>query len=436
MKTKLLPATVLLATLAAITVGQAQDGKPPVEATAARKPEKMIKVFPLVYASADEVRQIVSELMELSKNGAPRINMPRGMRVPTAELRISADPRTNSLIAKGPEAELQVIEALVERLDVQVKDGVARQRNAGEDLRKRVAKLEKEIEQLKARQPTAPKIRLGDPRQNPSPKQGSTKLRGSPIRCEVVSPTSGTVRIRSIVAAGQYVEEGDLLVEFDSSPFREIVSAQKAKLHSADLLVRHADSDRRRAEVAAKSHHAEALQQAENAELSLSTYLKGTRLIETKELEAAVAEARLELQRYQAEANASLVKQAQLKLEVAELRLDVFQKVLAPGRTKELENAVVAAKASQERVLFESKAQIRKIEAAYAVQRVLLDVEQRHLDRASEQLRRCRVVAPHAGVVANGPTQIHEGTLVRQGQVLLLLRGMANPDTKKAPAKK
>ncbi len=61
--------------------------------------EDQIKVFQLIHAEAAPMAQAVSEILD------------------TEEVRLAVDTRTNSLIAVGPESTLNVIEALLLRLD-------------------------------------------------------------------------------------------------------------------------------------------------------------------------------------------------------------------------------------------------------------------------------------------------------------------------------
>ncbi len=228
---------------------------------------------------------------------------------------------------------------------------------------------------------------------------------------DIACGVAGGATIVSLVDDGAQVTEGMELVRLDSSTISENVSAQKIAYEKA-----------RAAMIQAEKDHAAAV-------IAVEEYTEGTFKKELRMAESNVTAATERLQAtrntlsygermfrkgyitpQQLEAQKSAVDRAELDLGTAEISLDVLNRFTKPKMITGLESVRDAAAA--------------RLDSEQAS----LDLEKAKLDRLNTQLEQCTITAPKAGLViyANGrnrdrETEIKEGTMVRERQVILQL---------------
>lgn len=237
------------------------------------------------------------------------------------------------------------------------------------------------------------------------------------IRCQVQGRGTTGTPILKIRPAGEYVKKGDFLVSFDDSLLQtELVRQQGLYANNKALRI-----------------------QAENtlatAKAALDEYVNGTskQELELARSEVFVAEEnlrraeeslrfseRLAARNYitavQLDAERFAVKKAAKDLEAARTKLDVVQNHTYPKMAASL------------------RAEISKAQAQLVAAEMAERLDQKQTEYLKDQIAKCYIVAPQDGQVVyamqgerNRDEQvvIEEGTIVREGQVVIRL-----PDTR------
>ena len=282
--------------------------------------------------------------------------------------------------------------------------------------------------------------------------------------------SSGT-QIIYIVPNGSAVEEGQLLVEFDSATIRDRLeelelSYQKAKSASIQANAKY-DNQLLQNETTLK----EAELAKEIAEIELEMYKDdsdGTAKLAKEQIDRQIDEAKnaanearatLELAEVERDGMKELFKlgyrgksdleQSRLKYLQAEDRLasalnqiktyrgngrklDRFERLM---EEKRLQGALETADRSIKQVINDNKALEDQALAAKMEAINTEAKEQERLERTNNQLGNCKILAPHSGMVVykrerRGNTEIMEGAIVRERQDILTL-----PDLSKMKVK-
>lgn len=238
------------------------------------------------------------------------------------------------------------------------------------------------------------------------------------IRSEVKTPNAGGLAILKLVAEGTVVDEGDFLVELDSSALREQRTTQKIAVNTAEALV------------------VEALNVYETAVITKKEYLEGVYVQERQTIESEVFVAEENLSRaqeylayskklaekgyvndLQLEADAFAVEKSRKELEAAKTKLRVLDDFTKAKNLKTMESDIRIAKAKWEAEKSSYQLELDK----------LRDIE--------EQIAKCIIVAPRAGVVKYAHASdrrgendfiVEEGAEIRERQTIIRL-----PDTSK-----
>jgi RND family efflux transporter MFP subunit len=276
------------------------------------------------------------------------------------------------------------------------------------------------------------------------------------IRCEVetVSNQSGT-RIVYLVPNGSSIKKGDRLVEFDAAPLRErldslTISHEQSKAEQIQATVRWKNQQTQN-----ETAQANAKLKVDLAELNLKMYedgTEGTHQLALQELDLKIQEARNQI----AEAQASLliqkteragkellyklgyrgkgdVDQAVFKYLQAEdtlvrstnalataianrKKLEMFQH---PMNKMELEGSLHTARRGLLQVERDNESALAQVAASRsAADRALAKSEER-LGRAREQLTKCKVLAPHDGMVAYSTERTPYGRIIAEGELVV-----------------
>ncbi len=228
---------------------------------------------------------------------------------------------------------------------------------------------------------------------------------------DIACGVAGGATIVSMVADGAQVTEGMELVRLDSSTISENVSAQKIAYEKARATMIQAEKDHAAAVIAVEEYtegtFKKELRMAESNVTAATERLQATR--NTLEYgERMFRKGYITPQ--QLEAQKSAVDRAELDMGTAEIALDVLNRFTQPKMITELESVRDAAA------------------ARLSSEQASLDLEKAKLDRLNSQLEQCTITAPKAGLViyANGrnrdrETEIKEGAMVRERQVILQL---------------
>lgn len=238
------------------------------------------------------------------------------------------------------------------------------------------------------------------------------------LKCQV----EGGSQILSIIPEGTQVTRGTELVRLDSAPIEEQITQQKIQYETA----RSAD-----------------IEQEENfavATIAVKEYVEGTYLQELQTADANIVIARENLKSAQniLEHSEKMFRKGyinQLQLETsrfavqrAQLDLDTYltaRKVLAEYTREKREKELVSAR-----------------EAAHAgmmAKKAATELEKSKLDRLTEQLKRCVIIAPQDGMViyandsnrwGNQQTLIEEGATVREFQTIIKLPDLSRMEVK------
>ncbi len=284
------------------------------------------------------------------------------------------------------------------------------------------------------------------------------------IVCEVESvsfersSSSGT-QILSIVPDGTFVKENDLLVELDSAPLEERVDTQtlateKASLEQVQASVKY-DNQITQNETLLE----EAKLQVELADLALKQFEDesgGTFQLSLQDTELAIQQAQAErliaatdlrgfeeLYKlgYKSKGDLagaqlkSLGADRKLAREISDRKMKVEYEYIKTNL--ELKGAAATAKRSLIQVERDNKAQLQQALAARDAATRSLKKEQERLKKYKAQLDKCRIYAPHNGMVTyamenrwSTTSNISEGAIVRQRQELINLPDLSRMQVK------
>jgi HlyD family secretion protein len=259
----------------------------------------------------------------------------------------------------------------------------------------------------------------------------------------VFSEVEQSVAIISLVPEGTRVEAGDVVVELESGGLRTRRTEQQILVEKA----RAALSQAQQRNIVAGSQSESDVQAAqlalEFAELDLRKYLEGDYPLELRAIrnESALAEEELERARSplgvleelhkdgylndsKLEAERFRAVRAQYQVEIAEERARVLQEYAYPRQKRLLESKVVEAERALERVNNLAKAAVQQAETHFAAEEAALRLEESKLEHLEDQIAKCTLHAPQAGVVVypfpedNDMVEliIKQGTLIRERQ--------------------
>ena len=233
------------------------------------------------------------------------------------------------------------------------------------------------------------------------------------VRSEVKSMNSAGVAILRIVPEGTQVDEGDFLVELDSSKLQEDVLIQRINVNNAAATV------------------VEARNLYETALIARQEYLEGVFVQERQTIESEVFVAEENLSRaqeyleysrklaakgyvneLQLEADRFAVEKSEKELEAAKTKLRVLEEFTRAKTLKQLDSDVVIAKAKWEAVQNSHQLEVDKLQ----------DI--------NDQIAKCTITAPKPGTVKyahgrerreGGEFVVEEGAVIRERQAIIRL---------------
>ena len=273
--------------------------------------------------------------------------------------------------------------------------------------------------------------------------------------------SSGT-QIIYIVPNGSAVEEGQLLVEFDSATIRDRLDQQQLAYQKAISAKIQAVAKYENQAIQNETTLKEAELAIELAKIELAMYIDekdGTEVLAREQIDRQIDEAKnaalearaqLELAEVERAGMKELFKlgyrgksdleQSRLKYLQAEDRLasSVNQVKTYQGTSRKLERferkmeimriegARDTAKRNLQQVVNDNKSLLEQALAAKEEAVNTEAKEKERLDHMAEQLNNCKIYAPHSGMVVykrerRGGTEIEEGAMVRERQDILTL---------------
>ena len=242
------------------------------------------------------------------------------------------------------------------------------------------------------------------------------------VRCKVKTYGKAGTSILKVVAEGTVVEEGDFLVQLDSSALEDELTARQITVNNS-----------RASMVKAKNTY-------ETAKISKTEYLEGTFKAEVQKIQNEIFVAEENLRRaedylgyskrlaakgyvtpVQLLADRFAVEKSRGDLKAAKTRLMVLQKYTRAKQITTLESDIVSA------------------EAHWKSEKNSHELDVRKLAEIEEQIKACTIVAPSAGQVVHANSRdrrggqdvvIEEGIQVRENQVLIRLPDPAQMQVK------
>lgn len=234
------------------------------------------------------------------------------------------------------------------------------------------------------------------------------------VICEVKSRGGGGVAILWVIDEGAKVEEGDKLVELDSSQLELELKEQNIKV------------------ITAESRATSAAAAVKQAEISREEYLEGVYKSEQKRLLALIAVAEQAKRKAELAIDSSTRLVAKGLIKSLQLEADQFGLVNATNQLEaEQGNLWVLENLTKEKMLVQFDSDIEAAKAALSAAESELMEERSELAELKEQIENCVMFAPAAGVVVHanryssrgGSAEfvVEAGATVRERQAIIRL---------------
>lgn len=234
----------------------------------------------------------------------------------------------------------------------------------------------------------------------------------------VVSEVEGEAAILTVVPEGTRVAAGDVVVELDSSGLRARETEQQITVENARAACNQLEQANLIAANQAEGSLAAARLVVEFARLDLEKYEKGDYPLELRalQIDTALAEEALERAKVQQQfsedlardgyinqgelaADRSRVTQANFRLENARGKERSLQDYTYPRVKRDLESKLHEAERAQARVETQERLAAEQAEANLKAKKRTLELEEGKLAKLIDQLGKCAVRAPQAGMV-------------------------------------
>ncbi|MGH7150996.1 MAG: hypothetical protein ACREIU_09875, partial [Planctomycetota bacterium] len=234
----------------------------------------------------------------------------------------------------------------------------------------------------------------------------------------VSSEVEGSTAILRLVPQGSAVVKGDMVVELDSSALRTRLTEQQIAVQRARRLY-----DQAQAQIVVTRSRAESDVRAaelalEFARLDLRRYLEADHPLLLRQLQIATALAEEELKRARVQVRDSEALHRDRYLSDAELDADRlrltraeygvenarglearFQAYEHPRAKRDWESRVAEAGSAHARTRAQAEATVGEAEKGLSTEKSTLDLEEGKLRKLEEQIAKCTMRAPQAGVV-------------------------------------
>lgn len=237
-------------------------------------------------------------------------------------------------------------------------------------------------------------------------------------KAKIVNQVEGRRQILSMVEEGTIVQEGDVIIELDSSSLENELIDQQIRVQNAEAaFIR----ERENVEVAksqAKSDVSQAELDHQFAKEDLSRYVDGEYPKEQKELESRITlqkeeyeraldqyegSQRLFAEKYIAETELEsdrlAMNSAKLDHELAIAELNLLEEYTYKRRMAELESSIEQTRLALDRVERRASADVVQAEASLRAADAEFGRQQERLTKLSDQIEKCTITAPATGMI-------------------------------------
>jgi len=266
---------------------------------------------------------------------------------------------------------------------------------------------------------------------------------------EIKSQVEGRTSILTLIAEGTQAQPGDLLVELDSSKLKEQLAAQELRVINADAAFIRARENHAVVKSQGESDIAKAQLDLRFAILDLEKYEEGEYPQQLQTAEAAITLAteavqrameklewsqRLHAKRYlsrvELQADEAALKTAKLDLKLAEGSKRLLEKYSHRRDLESRKSDIDQADKALERARRKASANLVQADSELRTKQQELNRQKSEQIRIVDQISKCRIVAPVAGMVVYATTgggwrsreePLEEGAEVRKRQHLISL---------------
>ena len=266
---------------------------------------------------------------------------------------------------------------------------------------------------------------------------------------EIKSQVEGRTAILTLVSEGTQAQPGDLLVELDSSKLEEQLALQQLKVINADAAFIRARENDAVVKSLAESNVAQAELDLRFAKLDLEKYEEGDYPQQLQQADGEITLAEEEVQRatekldwskrlhssrylsrLELQADEAALKKAKLDLDLAEGRKRVLQQYSHKRDLESRKSDIEQADKALERARRKASADIVQAESELQAKEQELKRQKMEQTRIADQITKCRIIAPVAGMVVYATTgsgwrgreePLEEGAEVRERQHLISL---------------
>jgi len=265
------------------------------------------------------------------------------------------------------------------------------------------------------------------------------------IKCEV----EGRTAILTLIPEGTHVEPGDLLVELDSSELKERLAAQELKVINAEASYVRARENHAVVKSQGESDVAQAELDLRFARLDLEKYEEGEYPQQLMQADVEITLAAEEVQRAEEklawskrlhenrylsrselQADEAALTRAKLDLELAEGRKKLLEEYTHGRDLAEKKSAIEQAESALDRTRRRASADLVQADSELRTRKQELERQKAEQARIEDQIEKCRIRAPVAGMVVYATTgggwrrrdePLEEGTEVRKRQHIISL---------------
>ena len=268
----------------------------------------------------------------------------------------------------------------------------------------------------------------------------------------VASECEWTTRIIDLVPEGSVVEEGQMVVQLDTSELVERLRQREVLLIDAKAELIEAEEVLKMQKIENESGLAKAALNLELAQLDLNKFIEGDQPKEQKEAEAAVALAQEDVSRAKERyeymmrmarkgyENPMSVEKERLQLLRLENKLDTARRALSvlldhthPRMLKQLEAGVTEAQRAMERANKIAKVAILNRQVRLHTRQTKYDATLEYVERLRKSIAACTIKAPKSGeiIYANEGSvrdEVIEGEYIRRGQDVVRIPDLSTMD--------
>jgi len=266
---------------------------------------------------------------------------------------------------------------------------------------------------------------------------------------EIKSQVEGRTTILTLIAEGTQVQPGELLVELDSSKLTEQLALQQLKVINADAAFVRARENHAVVKSQGESNIAQAALDLRFSKLDLEKYVEGEYPQQLQQAEVEITLATEELQRakekldwsrrlhekrylsrVELQGDEAALKKAELDLELAQGRKRLLEKYSHRRDLEQRKSDIVQADSALERAKRKASADLVQADSELRTKQQELNRQKSEQKRIEDQLTKCRIYAPVAGMVVYATTgggwrsreePLEEGAEVRKRQHLISL---------------